>query len=87
MKERGLDEQDGRNAAGDVSRESGAAPERTASEVQEQTNANLQWRQLLPSMERLSLRLVTMRWQMWNTIAPASPISKPASSETKTGAV
>lgn len=43
MKERGFDEQDGRNAAGDVSRESGAAPERTASEVQEQTNANLQW--------------------------------------------
>ncbi|QCM13801.1 conjugal transfer protein TraA (plasmid) [Agrobacterium tumefaciens] len=43
MKERGLDEQDGRNAAGDVSRESGVAPERTASEVQEQTNANLQW--------------------------------------------
>jgi len=43
MKERGLDEQDGRNAAGDVPRESGAAPERTASKVQEQTNANLQW--------------------------------------------
>lgn len=43
LKERGLDEQDGRNAAGDVSREGGAAPERTASEVQEQTNANVQW--------------------------------------------
>ncbi len=43
VKERGLDEQDGRNAAGDVSKESGTSPERTASEVQEQTNANHQW--------------------------------------------
>ncbi|WP_137137271.1 conjugal transfer protein TraA [Rhizobium sp. FKY42] len=43
LKEQERSEQDGRNAAGDVSRESGAAPERTASEVQEQTNANLQW--------------------------------------------
>ncbi len=82
-----LDEQDGRNAAGDVPREEG--PRRIERHLRCKSRRMLtsSGRQLLPSMERLSLRLVTMRWQMWNTIAPASPISKPASSETKTGAV
>lgn len=45
LKEQERPEQDGRNAAGEGSGDSGVAPEpeRTASEVQEQTNANLQW--------------------------------------------